>query len=210
MRTFRPILLRLLPLLAVAGSAAAGLPETVPGLEFSGTATRAVAVAVRDARGAARSDVRPAIAVLRPSPWSPADPVRDGAREFEVFLTLASLLRSNPLAGVVGIGNRNGRLMPETEEALRRSALMGVPVVKVADRGEADEEPENLFVEAGPLSARDAGDRLAECILKFGTLPPCRDATHPTADELAAIERQVARYQLAFRAAGRGSLALAP
>ncbi|PTY07865.1 hypothetical protein DB347_06460 [Opitutaceae bacterium EW11] len=209
MRKFHRGLASFLILLAAAGAtrAASELPSSVSGLRLQGVSTRAVRVAVRDASGRLRSEALPAIAVLRSTPWSPADPVRDGAREFEVLLTVASLLRQHALAGVVTVGNRNGRVLPEAEQALRRTSLMGVPVVKVAPNGQAPVDPENVFIEAGSLSEAEARQLLADCLLRFGNLPPCADASRPTESELAAIQDQIARYQTVFSAAEPGSLA---
>lgn len=178
------------------------LPRTVAGLSLVGTRTRAVAVAVRNREGALLAEAEPAIAVLRTSPLSPNDPVRDGAREFEVLLTVGSLLRHHALSGVVGIGNRRGLLMPDTEQALNRSALMGIPVVKVAQLGGyADAFADNFLIEAGAHTEESAKELLAECILRFGALPPAANPANPTEAELTAIRTKLTQYQNAFNVA---------
>jgi len=36
------------------------------------------------------------------------------------------------------------------------------------------------------------------CLLKFGSLPPAKNPDKPTSEELDAIRKAVARYQLIF------------
>lgn len=199
----------LLALLLIVGSAtgfAAELPATVRGIALAGTKTRSVDVTVRDENGRPQAGAEPAVAIIRHSRWSPSDPVRDGAREFEIYLTTASLVRDHRLAGIVGVGNKLGRLTPDAEQALKRSVLMGLPVAKVAASGSVEVDAENLLIEAGSLSEVDASRLLSQCILRYGTLPPCADPANPTADELAAIHEQLIRFQTAFSAAEKATL----
>lgn len=194
-------LLALLLMLGGAITHGAELPATVRGIVLTGSKTHSVSVRVRDAKGQPRIEAEPAIAVIHNSRWNPADPVRDGAREFEIYLTAASLLRDHNLAGIVGVGNKLGRLMPDAEQALKRSALMGIPVAKVAANGFVEVDADNLLIEAGSLSETDTTRLLSQCILCFGALPPCSDPSKPTTSELAAIHVQLNRYQAAFSAA---------
>ena len=198
----------LFALLLTIGSAsgfAAELPATVRGIALSGTKTRSVAVTVRDEKGQPRVEAEPEVAIIRHSRWSPSDPVRDGAREFEIYLTTATLIRDHHLAGIVGVGNKLGRLTPDAEQALKRSVLMGIPVAKVASGGFVEVDTDNFLIEAGSLSEADASRLLSQCILRFGTLPPCSDPAKPTANELAAIHEQLVRFQTAFSAAEKAT-----
>lgn len=144
-----------------------------------------------------------AVAVIQSAPWAPNAPARDGAREFEILITAVSLAKQKPLVGLVGVGNRAGLLQPEAERALERLVWMGVPVVKVATRGTADADPENLFIEAGELSAAASETLLAECLLKFGAIPAARDPFHPTEMERAKAALVIEAYQLAFATAAQ-------
>jgi hypothetical protein len=173
-------------------------PSHVQGLHRAGLGARQVRVSVRDDQGRVRPEMQPGIAVIKNARWSPNDAERDGASEFEVLLSAARLLEQHALPGLVGIGNQHGAFLPAAELALSRVAAMGLPVVKVSAAGSVAANDENLFIEAGTLSTEDAKSLLAECLLSFGTLPPARNVLSPTADELAAIRRQVDRYQAHF------------
>ena len=187
-------------LLAFSGVLCAerALPATVPGLCRNGLNTRVVKVEIEDAHGRLRPDAAPGIALVRSTRWSPNDAERDGASEFEILLSVARLLESHPLAGVIGVGNRNGAFLPAAERALERAASMGLPVVKLAAQGSLPVNPDNLFIEAGSLSSDEARSVLAECLVTLGALPPAADILRPTAKELAAIRAKLTRYQLAF------------
>jgi L-asparaginase len=39
---------------------------------------------------------------------------------------------------------------------------------------------------------------LMACLLKFGSLPPAKDPSSPTAEELASTKKAVAAYQTIF------------
>ncbi|MDB6168945.1 MAG: ansA 2 [Verrucomicrobia bacterium] len=147
----------------------------------------------------------PAVAVLEGTPWSPGDPLRYGAAEMEVLLCAAQLHQNHPLAGIVGVGNRRGLLQPATEAALRRVALMGLTVVRVARNGATQENGEDVFVEAGGLSPAAAKNLLAACLARFGAPPAAADPVHPTPRESAAIHAKLALFQQAFDAAALGA-----
>jgi hypothetical protein len=95
--------------------------------------------------------------------------------------------------------------MPDAEQALKRSALMGIPVVKVAANGFVEVDTDNFLIEAGSLSEADASRLLSQCILRYGALPPCSDPANPKATELAAIHEHLIRFQTAFSAAEKGA-----
>ncbi|HRE79953.1 MAG TPA: hypothetical protein PLN52_02835 [Opitutaceae bacterium] len=173
---------------------------TVPGLSRDGMTTKVVNVSVVDKKGRFRSEATPGIAVVQSARWSPNDAERDGASEFEIYLSVARLLAQHPLAGVIGVGNQNGSFLPAAEVAFTRTAAMGVPVVKVASPGKLTADPSNLYIEAGQLSPEDARAALSECLLTLGTLPPAADPLNPTEQELTAIRTKIARFQLIFDA----------
>jgi len=177
------------------------LSVTVNGLVLAGTHTKSVALTVCDRQGQPNPAIQPGIAVLRGDTYSPTDPVREGAREFKVLLTVAKLIRESPLSGVIGITSRNGLLLPESAQALNRSVLMGVPVVTVSVAGRVNPDASNLFVEAGRLNEADARAVLAQCMLHYGNFQPSADPSHPTSAELATLQRQVMQYQASFDAA---------
>ena len=200
-RTTRNAIIGFLSLAISSLAMAKDLSVTVNGLVLAGTHTKPVALTVCDRSGQPNPAIHTGIAVLRGDTWSPTDPVRDGAREFKVLLTVAKLVREFPLAGVIGITSRNGLLLPESEQALNRSVLMGVPVVTVSAIGQVNTDPNNLFVEAGKLNEMDAREVLTQCMLRYGNFQPSADPSHPTAAELATLRTQVTQYQASFDAA---------
>lgn len=176
-------------------------PATVPGLARCGLlATTSVKIAVKDAQGRIRAEARPGIEVLHSAAWSPNDDVRAGAGEFAILLAVGRLLETHALAGLVGVGNQHGRFSPTAEQAFTRAVSLGLPVVKLANRGRLTTDTDNLFIEAGPLTETEVTSLLGECLLTLGALPPARNPLQPTPAELAAIKTQVARYQLVFDA----------
>jgi hypothetical protein len=173
-------------------------PRQVPGLVIAGTATRTIAVTVRDADGRVLEGVAPGVEVLRTAAWSPDDPGREGASEFEVLLAVARLVRTHRLAGVVSVANDRGTALPPAERALLRATAMGVPVVRVGPAEGLAIQPDGFFVNALGLSPEEASRVLGECLLSFGALPPARNPLAPSPAERDALRAQVARYQQHF------------
>lgn len=189
------------------GLSAAELPRTVSGVTRQGLTTQPVKIALIDKAGRLRTEARPGVALLTSAAWSPDDPSRDGASEFEVFLGTARLLQDHALAGFVTVGNRYGALLPATEAALVRVVHMGLPVVRLARDGEVGRSADDLFIAAGALSANEAQRLLSSCLLEFGTLPPALDPTKPTTAEARAIRARLALFQAAFDRASAPRLA---
>jgi hypothetical protein len=153
---------------------------------------------VKDRSGQVREEARPNIAVLRTVAWSPDDAARDGASEFEILICAARLLDQHALAGIVGVGNRQGAFLPSAEVAFQRIAHMGMPIVRLAKDNAGSSASSDLFIEGGSLSADEARQLLAECLLRHGALPPALDPAQPTAQEVAAIKAKLAVYQADF------------
>lgn len=173
-------------------------PRVVTALARRGLATQQVELALKDARGQLRPDVHPAVAVVESAAWSPDDPARDGASEFEVLICTARLLAEYPLSGFITVGNRHGALLPGTESALHRVIHMGLPVVRLARGGKVEKSSADLLISAGEMTPAEAQHVLGSCLLRYGALPPARDPAHPTRAELAAIREKLSLYQQSF------------
>jgi hypothetical protein len=143
------------------------------------------------------------IAVLHNAPWSPNAAAREGAGEFEVLLCVAQLQRDHAVAGLLSIGDHNGLRQCGGETALRRAALSGLPVVKLAPRGEVASTPDALFIDGGTLTEELAGLVLKKCLALFGAPPAAADPERPTARELAAIRAHLRSFQEAFASTSR-------
>lgn len=153
------------------------------------------------------------VAVLPAVAWAPGDSAREGAGEFEVLLRIAQLQRAHALAGLVSVGDRHGMRLGGGERALSRATLTGVPVVKLAPRGEVAASPDGLFLDGGTLTADQAGTVLRHCLARHGAPPVAADPAHPTRREIAAIRAHLEPFQTALRTAalqnGEGLLASA-
>lgn len=135
------------------------------------------------------------VAVLHTVPWSPNDSTRDGAGEFAVLVRVAQLRRAHTAAGLVSVGDHNGTLQCGGERALRRAALSGVPVVKIARGGEVAATPDGLFLDAGRLPEAQAVVVLERCLALYGTPAPALNPDQPTQRELAAIRAHLRNFQ---------------
>jgi L-asparaginase len=149
------------------------------------------------------------IAVIHSTKWSPGDCVRDGAGEFQVLVSVASLQREHSTVGVVGVGNRHGLFPAASEHALRFFALHGVPVAKLAKGDELVPDPEGLFLDGGALSEKEAADVLAHCLNRYGAPPLAANPDRPTANELEAIRKSLRPFRAAFAVANAKSGAVA-
>ena len=137
--------------------------------------------------------------MIRSVAWSPGDTQREGACELSIFLKVAQLKQGHRDVGLVGVGNHNGRLSSQAEEALAHVALRGIPVAKVAPQGGSVARTDDaLFVDAGTLPESKACQILETCIDRYGPLPAAANPSQPTEAELRAIHLQLDRYQAAF------------
>ncbi|MEO7413382.1 MAG: hypothetical protein ABIZ81_08485 [Opitutaceae bacterium] len=150
----------------------------------------------------------PAVAVLYGAAWVPGDTVREGAAEFEVLMCVAHAQHTNPVAGLVSVGQRHGGFPPAAEIALERVAHMGVPVVRLAQGGPIPSHPGNSFIEAGSLSPAESKRLLTECLTRYGALPIAVDPSKPTKKESAALQARLALFQAQFDARNLNQLAM--
>lgn len=152
----------------------------------------------------------PAVGEFHDVAWAPGDSAKSGATEMVILLSVARLRQGSdhPLAGLVCIGNRDGAFHTATEDTLARVALMGVPVVKLAQGDPMPVNPTDVFVEAGTLAPAMAKRLLSECLARFGAPPAAADPDHPTTHELTATRRKLALYQSVFDAASAPQVAM--
>ena len=148
---------------------------------------------------AAGASAEPGIALLRDVATS-GEAARAGAAEFDILLVVARLRQEHPDAGLVCVGNRDGAFHAAAEAVLTRVVLMGVPVVKLAQRDPMPVNPDDVFVEGGALPPAVARRLLADCIVRFGPPAAAADPSRPTAREIAATRRKLALYQAVFQA----------
>lgn len=150
----------------------------------------------------------PAVAVLYGSAWSPGDTARDGAAELEVLMCVAQVQHASSVAGLISVGYRRGSFPPSAETALERVAHMGIPVVRLAQNASLPTHHGDAFIEAGSLSPTDAKRLLAECLVRYGTLPICADPANPTKKEAQALQAKLALFQAQFDARNLNQVAM--
>jgi hypothetical protein len=142
------------------------------------------------------------VAVVRAARWSPGDPVREGAGEFEVLCRVASLQKPHRAVGLIAVGDRHGLLSHGAENALRFVALQGVPVARLAPGGEVAQDPDDLFLDCGHLTETEAAAVLERCLSRHGSPPLAANPDHPTSCELAAIRQYLVPFRQALELAG--------
>lgn len=138
------------------------------------------------------------VAVIHSVEWSPGQAAREGAGEFLVLLHAAKLQRTCRAAGLLAVGDHNGVLRGGGERALRRLAVTGVVVVRLAPKGEVAPMPDHVFVDAGRLSETQAERVLTQGLGLFGAPPKVATPEHPTERELETIRAHLRKFQDLF------------
>jgi L-asparaginase len=140
----------------------------------------------------------PAVGIVHAVGWSPGDSARDGAAEFAVLVCAAQLQRASRAAGIIAVGNQRGMLDAAAERALRRLALTGVVVTRIAPNGEVAWSPGELCIDAGNLPEESAKRLLTLGLMRYGPVPIAADPEHPADLELVAIRAHVKKIQVLF------------
>jgi len=117
------------------------------------------------------------------------------------MLRVAQLRTLHDTVGLVSVGDRHGARLTGGERALRRAALTGMVVVKLAPGGEVASSPDAVFLDGKNLPAERARLILRACLIAHGRPPVVGDATLPTCRELAEIRAHLAPFQAALDAA---------
>ena len=157
---------------------------------------------IKDAQGTLLATAIPKVTIAKHARYLPEDTSGDLEAEVDILARIAKNLREAPLAGFVAEGSAPFASMSNAVEAvLRRATLSGMPVVKVG-RGNAegvvDQARATLAIAGSNLTATKARLLLMACLLRFGSLPPAVDPTHPTPAELEAVQAKLAEYQAVF------------
>jgi L-asparaginase len=85
------------------------------------------------------------------------------------------------------------------QAVLQRAIYSGIPVARVG-RGspEGFADPHEYFIAGSNLTSTKARMLLMACLMKLGSLPPAKDPTNPTPQELSVTRKAVAAYQAIF------------
>jgi hypothetical protein len=178
------------------------LPASVMGVKRDASGKMVSApVQLKGAKGELLPTAIPHVAIVKGARWSSDDNAKNPDSAVDVLAQLDKILKSEPLAGLVGEGNQGGSFVPGYDAAFNLAAASGVPVVKVSrgnPAGFVQPNESNLFIEGNNLSSTKARLLLMAALMKLGALPPAVDPRNPTPAERAAIQDKLKLYQAVF------------
>jgi hypothetical protein len=177
------------------------LPSETMGVTRKSGKLMQIPVAVKDSSGALLPTAIPFVGIVKASRWRDTDTFASGESEVDVMARIEDNLKKEPLAGFVQEGATGGGLTFPVEEACKRAALTGFPVVKVSRGnpfGFVHGSDDDLYIEGSNLTATKARLLLMASLMKLGSLPPAADPKKPTEAELKAIKAKIAEYQAIF------------
>jgi hypothetical protein len=159
-------------------------------------------VPIKDARGDLLEAAMPKVTIVKDGNYTVDDYDDDPSREVDLLAQIERNLAAHPLAGFVVEGlSPYGRLTSRVRTGImRRAGFCGMPVVLVG-RGNAEgfvPPPPAPFIGGRNLTATKARLLLMACLMKFGSLPVAADPDRPTAGEVEAVQKTIARYQEVF------------
>ncbi|HUK39883.1 MAG TPA: asparaginase domain-containing protein [Candidatus Acidoferrales bacterium] len=179
------------------------LPEMVQGVRRIDGKVSLIPVSIKDAQGQLLETAIPKVTIAKTARYLSESQEADPETEIEISARMEKNLRDFPLSGFVAEGvSPYGNLMESLAAAMKRAALSGMPVVRVG-RGNAEgftkpPSATELIISGNNLTATKARLLLMACLMKFGSLPPAADPSHPTENELKAIKAKLAEYQEVF------------
>jgi hypothetical protein len=178
------------------------LPQTVQGVQGTGTSARSVEVRVKDETGALLGEAIPNVDFHKHARYLRESTADSPEEEEGLLARIERNLRHNPLSGFVVEGTTPyGNANSTTDATLLRATFLGMPVVRVG-RGDTggfvSATRVKLGIAGANLTATKARLLLMACLLRFGALPVAANPDHPTAAEIRATEEALARYQAVF------------
>ncbi len=179
------------------------LPAMVQGVQRVNGNVRLVPVKIKDGDGKLLPTAIPKVTIAKTARYLSESAHDAPETEVEIFARIEKNLNDFPLAGFVAEGvSPYGNLMESLSAALKRAALMGMPVVRVG-RGNAEgftRPPSeiDLIIAGSNLTATKARLLLMACLMKFGSLPPVTETDHPKDGEIRAIKAKLTEYQAIF------------
>jgi hypothetical protein len=158
-------------------------------------------VAIKDDAGALLESAIPKVLVLKDASYYEDEPLAGPEQQVDIVAWLDHCLKHAKLAGfaVEGLSPYGKPASPSRTRALLRAIYSGLPVVQCG-RGNTEgfAVPMSPFIAGANLTVTKARLLLMVCLMKLGALPAARDPASPTAEEAAAVARQVAAYQAIF------------
>jgi L-asparaginase len=156
---------------------------------------------IRDPAGDLLEDAIPSVSIVKDGGYFAEEYFDHPAVTADLVTLVQHKLGNGRLAGFIAEGLTPYGTMTSSvrQDVLQRAIYAGLPVARVG-RGspEGFADPHDYFIAGSNLTSTKARMLLMACLLRFGSLPPAKDPTNPTADELAATRKAVAAYQAVF------------
>jgi hypothetical protein len=177
------------------------LPSAVKAAKKGPNGIELIDVAVKDAKGKLLAEAIPVVTISSDGSFSGMDYGDDPSLEQDLIASIEHKLSLGMLTGFViqGLVPYGTTPSQARHKLMLKAAFSGIPVAKVG-RGTpmGFSDPHEFQIAATNLTATKARLLLMACLLKFGSLPPAKNPDKPTSEELDAIRKAVARYQLVF------------
>jgi L-asparaginase len=177
------------------------IPFAVPIVRATGSHIERVETKIRDTNGDLLEAAIPSVAIVKDGGYYAEEYFDDPSVTADLERMVTQKLSANRLAGFVIEGLTPYAVMTSAvrQAVLQRAIYAGLPVVRVG-RGspEGFADPHDYFIGGSNLTSTKARMLLMACLLKFGSLPPAKDPSSPTAEELALTKKAVAAYQTIF------------
>jgi hypothetical protein len=178
------------------------LPVAVNGVLKKQGVFQTRTVVIKDDNGFLMGESLPRVSSVKITHYSQNNSTASAAAAVGIMATISANLDSNPLAGFVAEGESPyGNMTQEQTRALEIAAYSGMPTVSVG-RGNAGglttTRPYNIFIEGNNLTASKARLLLMASMMKYGSLPVAKDPQNASAEERAAVQEVIAKYQHVF------------
>lgn len=177
------------------------LPTSVTGIRGGASGIETLTVPIKDAAGKLLESAIPKVSIVKDASYIEDDWESDPAQEVDTIAFMEYKLKRAPLSGFVleGLNPYGKAAATSKSRILLKAVYSGFPVVNVG-RGTT----EGFAIRGGPfiagsnLTSVKARILLMLCIMKFGMLPPAKDPSAPTKDEMQATEAMLQQYQAIF------------
>ena len=177
------------------------IPASVPVAHAAGGGIALAPVKIRDANGDLLEGAIPSVTIVKDGGYYAEEYFDHPSVTADLEMQIAQKLGTNRLGGFVIEGLTPYGVMTSSvrQAAMQKAIYSGLPVARVG-RGnpEGFADPHDYFIAGSNLTSTKARMLLMACLLRFGSLPPAKDPSSPTADELAATRKAVAAYQAIF------------
>ena len=177
------------------------LPKSVKATRLGKSGVEAFEVVIKDDGGRLLADAIPSVSIIKDGSYAAETFGDDAANEADLAFLIRHRLQTGRLSGFVieGLVPYGAPTSELRASMLREASFSGAPIVRVG-RGypEGFADPDPIMIAGRNLTSTKARLLLMACLMKFGSLPPAADPTHPTPSETKVLKAAVAAYQEVF------------